>query len=253
MNIEKNVLKGAEALSKKAQSDTAILLLHGFKSSAFEMKECAEYLHQSLNMNVFVPLLSHHGTSVADLNQSKWQDWYRSAEEVYLELNKKYKTVFIVGMSMGGSLTLQLAAKYKPKAIVCIGTPYKLPLRTIWAKLLSCFMPQLSDGSGPDIADECQKDKAVTLRAIPLKALVELRKMLRQVKTIYKSISCPVLLTHSSNDHVIPYKNMAILQKKIASKHIEIESYHESYHIIPLDKDRFDLFKRIDAFLKKNV
>lgn len=247
---KKTLLKGAEAFVKKSDSNSAVLLLHGFKASAFEMKECAEYLHKRLKLSVSVPLLSHHGISAEELNKARWQDWYNSAENAFLELKKNYETVFIVGMSMGGSLTLQLAAKHKVKAIVCIGTPYKLPKRTIWAKALSFFIRKLDDGKGPDIADENQKEKAVSLCSIPLNALVELRKMLRAIRPLYKNVTCSVLLTHSEKDHVIAYENMEAIKSRLASEQIETESYQDSYHIIPLDKDRFALFKRIEAFLK---
>jgi carboxylesterase len=217
------------------------------------MKEMANYFHESLNCTIYAPLLAGHGVDVATINQCKWQDWENSAVDAYSELAKNYNTIFVLGMSMGAALTLRLASNHKIKAIVCMGTPYKLSFKTKWASILQYFLGHINDSDGPDIADPEQKKKAVSLRAIPLAALTELTALLKNNRNIFNKVNCPVLFMHSINDHVIDYSNMDIIFNQVSSLIKEKITLHDSFHILPLDKERLTVFAKAKEFILRFV
>ena len=43
------------------------------------------------------------------MNNTVWQDWYAEIERTYRELADKCDQIFVMGLSMGGSLALRLA------------------------------------------------------------------------------------------------------------------------------------------------
>ena len=51
-----------------------VLLIHGFTGAPTEMRLLADDLHWR-GMTVSAPLLPGHGTSVEEMNRSRWQEW----------------------------------------------------------------------------------------------------------------------------------------------------------------------------------
>ena len=235
-------MPGAETLQLRGVSDFGVLLIHGFKSSPFEMSFLADYLNERFNSTVIAPRLDSHGTDIRELNKSNWQDWVSSAEAAYSSLEAEVGSVIVIGMSMGGSIALRLAATRNPIGVITMGTPYQLVLKTRLAAIIRHFVDVYYDHQGPDIADLEMKKSAVRYSGIPMNAVCELRAMLNDMKERYASISCPVALAHGRHDHVIPNSNMKRLQHEIGSSVKDIQYFENSYHILPLDRDRVDVF-----------
>ena len=55
--------------------------------------------------------LAGHGTTPQDLNETKWQDWYKAVSDGVYRLQAGCDRVSIVGLSMGGLLTIKAAAE----------------------------------------------------------------------------------------------------------------------------------------------
>ena len=112
------ILPGCEPIFKKTSS-RGCLLLHGFTSCPFELRLLGDYL-QDEGYTVSIPLFPGHGTSPKDMKKYKWMDWYQSAKEALFELRKTCQTVYVIGLSMGGSIALHLAAHYEVDGIVAL-------------------------------------------------------------------------------------------------------------------------------------
>jgi len=93
------------------QTDTAILLFHGFTSTTIEVRPLAEYLHK-YGYTVMAPLLPGHGTKPEDMLAIHCQDWVETAEKAYQVLEKEYSKIIVGGESMGALLALHLAAHH---------------------------------------------------------------------------------------------------------------------------------------------
>src|ERR1017187_3692620 len=75
-----------------AGGEHAVLMLHGLSGTAFEVMSVAKVLNQQ-GYTVRIPVLPGHRTSVSDLSNTTWKDWYNAAENHFEELSRKYKTV----------------------------------------------------------------------------------------------------------------------------------------------------------------
>jgi carboxylesterase len=106
----------------EASSDICCLLIHGYTGYPFEMRPVSEALVAS-NIAHRVLRLPGHGERPEALNKYKWHDWYKAAEDAYLDLRRSYEKVIIIGLSMGGSLALHLAAHHHPDGVVTMGSP----------------------------------------------------------------------------------------------------------------------------------
>lgn len=94
---------------------TGVLLIHGFTGSAAEFRPMGEYLADK-GYTVVGPLLPGHGTTWQDMARRKWQAWAEAVEQAYGSLKNRCRKVFVGGGSMGGLLTLYLAARHATSA-----------------------------------------------------------------------------------------------------------------------------------------
>ncbi|MCB0278564.1 MAG: alpha/beta fold hydrolase, partial [Calditrichaeota bacterium] len=133
-----------------AGNQTGILFLHGFTASPHELRSFAELIHQKKGFTVSVPLIAGHGESNEILNNTRFNAFQNSADTGYQNLKKICNKIFLVGMSMGGSLCLDLASKYQVDGIILMGTPLFLPLKTAFLPIVLPVKKYLKKHDGPD-------------------------------------------------------------------------------------------------------
>ena len=112
---EMQVMPGAEPFFFEG-GDVGCLVSHGFTGTTQSMRFLGEFLANVGRLTVVGPRLKGHGTSVEDMAQSSAADWIRSVEAGMQTLRERCSKIFITGLSMGGTLTLYMAAMY-PDAI----------------------------------------------------------------------------------------------------------------------------------------
>lgn len=246
------ILKGAEPIFIKGNS-IGILLLHGFTASPYEMKELGIYLHKNGEFTISIPLLAGHGKDTEALNSVHWNEWINSAVDAYEKLKQNSSKVVVIGMSMGGSIALTFASKYNVDGLICMGTPTYITKLSCFARVLYPFKKSLKKTGGADIADLDQKKHIVSLQTIPLHALIEFRKLLKNLRKTLQQVICPVYLMHSKNDHTVDYKNMEIIHHSIASKKIKTKLFERSFHILPLDFERDTVYSESLDFIKSLI
>src|SRR5688572_17793273 len=102
------IIAGAEPLSHVGSSTTGVLVLHGFTGNPSSMRQIADAMVDA-GHHVELPRLPGHGTVVDDMIETGWTDWSATVEEAYQRLAARAGQVVVVGLSMGGSLTLWTA------------------------------------------------------------------------------------------------------------------------------------------------
>ncbi len=112
-----------------------VLLLHGFTATTVEVRPLAEYLNRQ-GYSVFCPLLPGHGTRPEDMIPVRWQDWYETAQNG-LERLKGISNLFVAGESMGGLLSLLLAASHPWIKGVILYAP-AIKIDGIWRAKVAC-------------------------------------------------------------------------------------------------------------------
>jgi len=228
-------MPGAEPYSHDG-GDTGVLLLHGFTGSPKSMKPWGEFL-AAHGYTVRVPRLPGHGTRWQDMNITTWQDWYAEADRSFRELAARSSRVFVMGLSMGGSLTLRLA-EMKGDAIagIVLVTPavhserpdrFALPI----IKHIIGSFPGISNDIKKEGQDEGAYDR------IPLKAAHSLTHLWSAVKTDIAAIDQPLLLFRSAEDHVVEASNAAWILSHVSSTDVREIVLMDSFHVATMDND----------------
>src|SRR6185436_13093627 len=113
-------------LLKGDSSKPACLLIHGFTGTPKEMRWMGEYLNQQ-GYTCLGIRLTGHATHPEDMIRSRWTDWLASVEDGYHLLCGLTDDIFLVGLSMGGILSLLLSTQLKVKGVIAMSTPSRLP------------------------------------------------------------------------------------------------------------------------------
>ena len=101
------VLPGAEPFHSDG-GPVGVLLCHGFTGSPQSMRPWAERL-AAAGLTVSLPRLPGHGTRWEEMNLTRWQDWYAEVDRALTTLLARCERVFVMGLSMGGTLAIRLA------------------------------------------------------------------------------------------------------------------------------------------------
>lgn len=226
-----------------------ILLVHGFTGSPASMRPWGEFLN-SKGYSVRVPLLPGHGTRPEDLNKVKWQEWPAKVEQELELLRQSCDVIFLAGLSMGGGTVLNVAASYNSNlaGIILVnpmihvkGVPVEL------AYFLSRFQ-KMRTSVGDDI-----KRPGITewgYDALPTRGVYQLLKMLRITRRNLKSITVPVQLFHSVEDHTLPVSNTEIILAEIGSTNKSRIELVNSYHVATMDYDQELIFQNSLTFIE---
>ena len=246
-----SVLPHAQAWST-AGDEIGVLLLHGFTGSPKSVTPWGQSLKQS-GWTIQVPRLPGHGTRWQDMNRTTWQDWYGEAERSFDELAGSCSTVFVMGLSMGGSLTLRLAQERGRDiaGIVLVNPAVHSERRDRFLlPALQAILPSFP-GISNDIAKSGQDEGAYD--RIPLKAAHSLSKLWSVVKRDISVVTQPLLLFRSAQDHVVEPSNASWILANVSSVDLTEVVLPNSYHVATLDHDAEQIFEGSAAFVNRII
>jgi carboxylesterase len=251
-----SVRPGAEPYSHDGSREgsgkgaTGVVLAHGFTGSPRSMTPWGQHL-AAAGYTVRVPRLPGHGTTWQEMNRTRWQDWYAAVDAAFRELDEKCDRVFVGGLSMGGALATRLAQEHgsRVRGLMLVNPAFKVEdprLRALPA--LQAVLPSLP-GIGNDIKKPGQDE--VCYDRIPLKALWSQTKLWATVVRDLPEITQPVLVWHSTDDHVVPASSSALLLSRISSTDVTEKVLHDSYHVATLDHDAPRIFGESVEFIER--
>jgi carboxylesterase len=214
------------------------------------MRPWAEYL-AAQGLTVSVPLLPGHGTRWEDMQLTGWQDWYAEVDRALRELLDRCARVFVFGLSMGGALTLRLAAKHGDavSGIVLVNPANKLHDPRAFALPVAKHFIRSTPGIASDIAKPGASE--IGYDRVPTRAAQSLRDFLRLVDGDLPQVTQPVLLLHSPQDHVVPPVDSARILARISSTDVTETLLEHSYHVATLDHDAERIFEDSLAFVAR--
>lgn len=248
---EHPIMPGAEPFIYAA-GDVACLFVHGFTSSAYEMREPARFL-ASKGITAGACLLAGHGSAPEDLLGKTWQDWYGSVSRALDLLLANYRRVYLAGLSLGGALTLYAASQYGDRlaGIIVMSAPVYIP--TGVAHLLRGIQNQLPFLTKPyrDIEDQSARDHHVGYVRSPADATASLIDFLVQVRTGLPNIHVPALVIYARHDHVVPGISSHHIYSRLGSHDKELMALHRGFHIVTVDYDKQKVFDAIYSFISR--
>lgn len=228
-----------------------VLLLHGFTSGKDAVSGLLPHL-EKLKIPYKMPVLRGHQSRFQDLQGVTYKDWVADAEKALLELSKTVDKLIVVGLSMGGLVTLKLAMDHADKiaGIVTIAAALKFadPLAG-FSKVLSKVVPYWP---GPKTFNDKNLAKNNTnYKWFPTKTFVSLYDFAKVIEENLYKVKVPILVVHSKEDHVISASAANTIYEKVASPHREIKWFYKSGHEMMQDMEAEDVFKAIDEFVLK--
>ena len=223
-------------------------MLHGFTGNPQSMRGLAMALADA-GFTVEMPLLPGHGTDISDMIPTRWKDWSEAAEAAYDDLAARCDSVVVVGLSMGGLLSVWLAERHPEIAAIAVVNPLVVPPDADTLALVESMVEsgeEVAPGIGSDIAMEGAVESAYA--GLPLQAALSLFAATSDVEADLESVTCPVLVFTSVQDHVVDPASSDVLAAR-AKGPVERVTLERSYHVATLDYDKDEIESRTVEFV----
>lgn len=232
------------------------LLLHGFAGTPPELRRLGEHL-AGHGWRCSGPVLAGHGTTPEAMAQTRWQDWARSAGEALDRLAAECDEVVVAGQSMGGAMSLHLAAADpRVRAVATLAAPIWLSdprLRVIGvAKFVQRW--HTPDPTDVDLADPAAVAELHSYGRRSTASIHELTRLLATVRRELPMVRRPVLLLHGGGDRTVDPRNATdIAARLVCSQEVEVGVYPRSGHAMSVDVDREAINARVLAWFDRWV
>lgn len=223
------------------------LLIHGFTGSPGEVRLLGEFLHQK-GYTVYGVLLAGHGTSPADLRSTTWQDWTRSAERELATMRNRCRRVYLVGFSMGGLIALHLGARHQVDGLVTLATPMRLRARGVGLLHLIQFIRDYVPNRPrrPEIAAYAE-----AYPLMPLRSVVQLLKLIKEVRGKLSRVSAPLLVVQGEEDRAVDPCSARVIYNGVSSGHKRLAWFAGAGHLLVLEPCRDLVFRAVVDFLRE--
>ncbi len=197
--------------------DTAILLLHGFIGSPFEVVSLGEQLNAA-GFTVFMPLLAGFGGNSALANQATYPDWQATLRKSIKKLKPLYPKIIIGGFSLGGTIVSDFLTDANASSLqniigAILLAPYYKP--RIWgAKSGSHLADFFADTISLTNLYKISKNEDLKIplanpehynTELPIKAAKEIvlfGEKIRHKEKLHK-VNIPTLLVYSEDDRTV--------------------------------------------------
>ena len=187
-----------------------------------------------------------------DMMRMHWQDWLASVEDGYYLLKGCVDQVFIIGLSMGGILSLLFSSQHPVSGVVAMSTPYALPddPRLPFIQIFSVIVPKVKKGPPDWHNPEAAKDH-VEYPYFPTRGIIQLRDLLSEMRSALPLVHVPALIIHSKQDGGVPPQNAEQILAALGSQDKQLFWVENSGHVIPREPDRQLVFSKVDEFIHR--
>lgn len=234
----------------------ACLLVHGFTGTPKEMRWMGEFLHGQ-GYTCLGIRLAGHATHPEDMIRSTRADWIASVEDGYHTLCGLTDKIFMIGLSMGGILSLLLAARLDVIGVVAMSTPYRMPSDyPVWLmRLFSHFTPFHRKGRGEPGSgwfDASAYNEHISYPRNPVRSAAELKMLIQEMHEALPAVHVPVLLMHSRDDRYVLPDNMEQIYNQLTGTSDKTRLYISgSGHVLPRDAARHQVFQHTLEFIQR--
>lgn len=182
----------------------AVVLIHGFTGMPAHVRPLGRYLHDR-GYTVVAPLLVGHGTSPAAMSTTRGNDWICSAEEALEAATPDHDSVHMVGLSMGGLISILIGAGGRAATISTINAPITFRDKRIHlTPFLHRLRPMIQwpEEEPPDLDPEIA-DLWLTYRSHPTRAAADLLSISRRAHRVAATVTSPTLVIQSLADETV--------------------------------------------------
>lgn len=234
---------------------TGCVLVHGFTGTPKEMRWMGEYL-AARGRTVLGVRLAAHATRPEDMNRADWRDWVASVEDGWNLLSGCTSRIFLLGLSMGGMLSLYCASYLPVAGVVVMATPHHLPddPRLRFVRLLSLLMPFREKGPD-DWRDPSVAARHVSYPADPTRSYAELKSLAQAMQAALPRVTSPALLIYSREDKTVlaSDQHMEKINAALGSQEKHTLWIDNSSHVVTEDANRQQVFEAAAEFIEAHT
>lgn len=227
----------------------AILLIHGFAGGSYDYGDLGNDLQTYRNFDVFTFTLPGHDK--LKINNVTKEEWIKAGENQIEKIIKNgYKTIYIIGHSMGGIIASHLASKYKKVKKLVLAAPA--------FKYLSFKDDKI------DIIESMKKlpklfidyDSNIVISRILKSPILTIKEFMDLAETHIddvKNIKIPTLILHGTKDELVPVDSINYVYDNIASTSVTLIELEDITHDLFIN-DSYEEIKKIiiDFFIGYN-
>ena len=224
----------------------AILIIHGFAGGTYD----EEYLQHRLELirdydTYAFTLPGHDGLFKPNMKES---DWIKSAEDMMeFLIENGYKSIYLVGHSMGGVIATHLANKYKEvKKLVLVAAAFRFAgFKEENYKIIDSLKQT------PKIMKDYPKDEIVTrFLKMSLSSVKEFASLVKDNENNLKTIEIPTLIIQGNNDAIVPHTTADYIYNTIPSEEKEILICDGVTHDVFRSEKKEEITNEIIEFLE---
>lgn len=218
----------------------AVLLYHGWTGWPGRLSHLAGRLNEA-GYTVVVPRLPGHGTNMADMLQTRAEDWVRSAVDEYLDLADRFDQIYLAGTSMGGVIATLVAVRFNVARLALLAPAFATRNRFVG---LSPFLKRLV----PSIRTSWQEDKETDPRVVALgreysthnytSMIAELVRIQRTGRRSLRDLKADTLVVVSLADQSVPPGVADLVEERARHARVERVTVERSNHQLSEHVDR---------------
>jgi len=236
-----------------AKKPLGCLILHGFTSSLDAVRPLVPAVER-LGLPYRMPLLRGHGTRPEDLRGVRHQHWYEDAEAALLELSAEAHQVAVCGLSMGGLVALELAARRPDDvaAVVTLGAALSIRSPLVHAsKLIASVVDMWTPTPGRGYADRALARGSTNYKSFATDALVSLHTYGGVVRRLLSQVRAPILILHARQDRVIKPSSADYIYEHVASEDKQRVWLERCNHEMLRDCEADRVVSLVEAMLRR--
>lgn len=245
-------------MTTRTGTKTGCMLVHGYGGSPFELEGLAAAVEKAgfPARNICLP---GHGEGYAGFRESRFPDWLAHTEKELARCLADWEKVVPVGFSLGGTLCLNMAARFPVAGVVSLSAPlyvlsvfpwpliherlYRATAMAAAARLLGFPAAQKASETGEtsrDIAPWKGYDGPINIPQ-----LVSFRKGCAATRALLPRLAKPLLLMHDARDKLVYAGNAVEIARLVASDDVTLrltrmQENVTGHHMLPTHRETAD-------------
>lgn len=247
------IIAGAGTIDLQEEGSHGALLLHGFGDTPQTLTLLAKRL-KAARYGVYAPLLPGHGRNMDAFTRSGADEWAQAARAALAAMRRRYRSVSVVGLSMGGALAVALTAEAGDVPALVLIAPYIEMPRSLRAAasthwLWGRFAGEVSAQSPRSIHDPIEREKNLAYGSVTGSALYQLLRVVSRARKALPAVTAPTLLIQSRDDPRCSPRGAEQAMKKLGARQKKLVWTEGAGHVITVDYGRERVYAEVRSWL----
>ncbi|HLO12491.1 MAG TPA: alpha/beta fold hydrolase [Pseudoneobacillus sp.] len=229
--------------------EKAILLLHGFTGSSFDVRMLGRFL-ESKGYTCHAPQYKGHGGDPETLASSTPEEWWQDVLEGYHYLaGKGYNEIAVTGISLGGIFSLKLAMEKPVTAVIPMCAPMGFKDAASLREMIISYARNYKKIEGK--SEKEIEHEVLALLEKPMASVEGLLSLVREVKDSLYMVDVPIMVIQGRQDNIIVSNSPETIVQNVRSEGKKLIWYENSGHMITLEDERNKVEEDIFKYLEK--